>query len=164
MTTQTSDYWKLFRPVHCNMRLKAADKDLVLEELVQTLVKSKALDESLGADALKSLVEREKLASTGVGMNVAIPHVQLDGLEQVVVSLCLHPEGVEWSALAGEPVQILFTVLRPSQASAQYDPERHLDMMRWLSRLCRDADFRRFALAVKTRTELVDLLKEMSSI
>jgi mannitol/fructose-specific phosphotransferase system IIA component (Ntr-type) len=37
-------------------------------------------------------------------------------------------------------------------------------MMRWISRLSRDADFRRFALNVRTKTELVDLLKEKSAV
>lgn len=163
MTTQTTDYWKLFKAGHCNLRLKAADKDSVLAELVETMVKAKAIDASLQEDVVKALVEREKLASTGVGMNVAIPHVQIEGIDQVVVNVSLHPDGVEWAALDGAPVHILFTVLRPAQASEQYDPERHLDMMRWLSRLCRHADFRRFAMAVNNRTELVDLLKEMSN-
>jgi hypothetical protein len=37
-------------------------------------------------------------------------------------------------------------------------------MMQWIARLARDPDFRRFALKVKTRTELVDLLREMSAV
>jgi hypothetical protein len=37
-------------------------------------------------------------------------------------------------------------------------------MMRWIARLGRDPDFRRFAVRVKTKTELVDLLKEMSAV
>jgi hypothetical protein len=37
-------------------------------------------------------------------------------------------------------------------------------MLRWISRLSRDSDFRRFAVRVKTKTELVDLLKEMSAL
>jgi mannitol/fructose-specific phosphotransferase system IIA component (Ntr-type) len=45
-----------------------------------------------------------------------------------------------------------------------HDPDRHLEMMRWIARLGRDGDFRRFAVRVKTKTELVDLLKEMSAV
>ena len=163
MTTQTSDYWKLFKAGHCNLKLKGANKEAVLTELVETIVKAKVLDASKQEAATKALVEREKLASTGVGMNVAIPHVQVEGIDQVIVNISLHPEGVEWAALDGEPVHIFFTVLRPSKPGDSYDPERHLEMMRWLSRLCRHADFRRFAQSVNNRTELVELLKEMSS-
>ena len=62
------------------------------------------------------------------------------------------------------PVHILFTVIRPERGGDQHDPEQHLEMMRWIARLSRDADFRRFATRVKTKTELVDLLKEMSAV
>jgi hypothetical protein len=37
-------------------------------------------------------------------------------------------------------------------------------MMRWIARLSRDGDFRRFALRVKTKAELIDLLKEKSAV
>jgi mannitol/fructose-specific phosphotransferase system IIA component (Ntr-type) len=162
MSTKTSDYWKLFRPKSCNLKLKGTTKEEVLEEIVEHLEKNGSLPSELREAGHKALLDRERMASTGVGMNVAIPHVKLEGLDEVVVSLCLHLDGVEWSALDGEPVRILFTVLRPAKATAGYDPERHLDMMRWLSRLCREADFRRFALSVSNRTELCDLLKEKS--
>jgi len=61
-------------------------------------------------------------------------------------------------------VHILFTVLRPDRPGDRHDPERHLSMMRWISKLGREADFRRFAMTVPNRTELVALLKEMSQV
>jgi mannitol/fructose-specific phosphotransferase system IIA component (Ntr-type) len=111
---------------------------------------------------VKTLLEREELASTGVGQNVAIPHVKLEGLDEAVASLSVHNEGVEWAAVDGEPVQVLFTVLRPEHAGESHDPDRHLEMMRWVASLSRNGDFRNFAIQARTRTELVDLLKEMS--
>lgn len=164
MSTQTSEYWKLFRAKNCNLKLRADAKDDVIEEIVVHLEKNQLLQADLGGGARKALLDRERLASTGMGMNVAIPHVKLEGLDEVVVSVSLHPEGVEWEATDGEPVKILFTVLRPARASDAFDPERHLDMMRWLSGLCRKADFRRFALAASNRKEICDLLKEMSDV
>ncbi|MEO0661232.1 MAG: PTS sugar transporter subunit IIA, partial [Planctomycetota bacterium] len=112
--------------------------------------------------ARKTQLEREELASTGVGMNVAIPHVKVDGLQEAICSLSVSPEGIEWRAVDGEPVHILFTVLRPGGATDQHDPEQHLEMMRWIARLARDPDFRGFALQARTKAELVGLLKEMS--
>ena len=115
------------------------------------------------AEAKRALGDREAVASTGIGQNVAIPHVKLKGLSQPVFSLALHPDGVDWNALDGEPVSIVFAVLRPDKPNAQYDPDRHRDMMSWIASLAREPDFRRFALQVKNRTELVDLVKEMSA-
>ena len=162
MQTQAKDYWKLFKPSACSLKLKASTQEDVFEEMVSILIKAKALGPDLREPAVKALLERELLASTGVGMNVAIPHVKLAGIDEPVFSLCLSQEGLDWRAVDGEPARIFFTVLRPERAGAKFDPDRHLDMMRWISQLVREADFRRFALAVENRTALVDLLKEMS--
>jgi mannitol/fructose-specific phosphotransferase system IIA component (Ntr-type) len=157
-------FWKVFKVKSCSVALKATSKEEVLHEIVQTMIKGDALDSKLEKAAIAALIAREAQASTGVGMNVAIPHVQIAGLEQAVATVCVHPLGVEWSALDGEPVHILFTVLRPGAASASHDPEKHLEMMRWIARLGRTGDFRRFALQAKTKSELVDLLKEMANV
>ena len=163
MQTEAKEYWKLFKPAACSLDLAGTSKEEVFGELVENFVKAKCMEAALAPAARKALVEREALASTGVGQHVAIPHVKLVGLEEPVFSLSLHPAGIEWASLDGQPVMILFTVLRPERAGPRYNPERHLDMMRWISQLGRDADFRRFALGVTTKKALVDLLREMSA-
>ena len=160
--SRAKPFWKLFKPKACSNQLKASDKDGVLKEVVANLVAAGSLEEGLAPAAEQALLEREVLASTGVGQNVAIPHVKLDGLEEAVACLCVHAEGVEWAAVDGEPVRVLFTVLRPAESTELHDPERHLEMMRWIAALARNDDFRSFALQARTRTELVDLLKEMA--
>jgi mannitol/fructose-specific phosphotransferase system IIA component (Ntr-type) len=163
MRTKADAYWKLFRPSACHLSLKGTDKSQVFEEIVSNFIRAKVLSEEKRETALRVLNEREELASTGVGQNVAIPHVKLSGLEEAVFGLALHPEGVDWKSLDGEPVTILFTVLRPEGRSERHDPERHLEMMRWISNLGRLGDFRRFAMKCPTKKALVDLLKEMAS-
>jgi mannitol/fructose-specific phosphotransferase system IIA component (Ntr-type) len=162
MPIEAKEYWRLFKPAACSLRLAGANREQVFAEIVENLVKAKCLESRLRAGAQRALLERESLASTGIGQGVAIPHVKLVGLEEAVFSLSLVPAGLDWAALDGQSVSILFTVLRPERASARYDPERHLDMMRWVSQLGRDPDFRRFALGVTTKKDLVELLREMS--
>lgn len=163
MQTRSKDYWKLFRPATCSLKLRGTTKEEVFDELIEVFVKAKVLGQELALPARQALLERELLATTGVGQRVAIPHVKLKGLEQAVFSLAVHPDGVPWSAPDGEPVSLLFTVLRPEKPGSQYDPDRHRDMMSWIATLARQADFRRFALRVSNRTELLDLVKEMSA-
>lgn len=163
MRTEAADYWKLFKPSACNVKLKAAAQEDVFVEIVENLVKAKSLAAELRDSCVQALVEREGLASTGIGQTVAIPHVKIDGLEEAVVSLSVHVDGIDWRSLDGQQVHILFTVLRPAEAGPKYDPERHLEMMRWVSQIGQEPDFRRFALKVGTRKELVDLLKEISA-
>ncbi len=158
------NHWKQFKPKACSVHLKARSKEEALAEVVRNLVEAEVLPEALAGDAEQALLERERTGSTGVGMSVAIPHVKLAGLDRAVCSLSIHRQGLPWDAVDGAPVQLLFTVIRPDKKSTQHDPERHLEMMRWIARLGRDPDFRRFAVRVKTKTELVDLLKEMSAV
>jgi mannitol/fructose-specific phosphotransferase system IIA component (Ntr-type) len=157
-------FWKQFKSKACSVNLKASDKDPVLEELVDNLVRSELLEEDQREAALRALREREDLASTGVGMGVAIPHVKLPGLDQATCSLSVHKEGVEWSAIDGAPVNLFFCVLRPERAGELHDPEQHVEMMAWIARVAREPDFRRFALAARTKKELLDLLKEMAAV
>ncbi len=160
--SRAKPFWKQFRPKACSIAIKSSTKEEVLKEIVANLVSGGSLDQGLADTVEQALFQREQLASTGVGQNVAIPHVKIAGLEEAVASLCVHHGGVEWAAVDGEPVHVFFTILRPEQPGARHDPERHLEMMKWVAALARNGDFRRFSLLVKTKTELVALLKEMS--
>lgn len=157
-------YWKAFKSKSCSLELRAPTKEEVLAEIVDLLVASSALPPALKASALAALVERERMGSTGVGTNVAIPHVKLKGLESAACSIAVHARGVEWAAIDGAPVHIVFTVLRPDRPTDKHDPEKHLEMMQWIARLSRDADFRRFALRVEKKSELIELLEEKSGV
>jgi mannitol/fructose-specific phosphotransferase system IIA component (Ntr-type) len=161
---QDMSWWKQFKPKSCSVKLKAETKEAALAEIVANMVQGGTLEDGHQAAALRALEERELLASTGVGMTVAIPHVKLAGIDRVACSLSVHPEGLEWAAVDGAPANIFFMVLRPSEAGANHDPAQHLEMMHWIAKLARDSDFRSFALQAKTKTELVNLLTEMSAV
>ena len=164
MKIQAKDYWKLFKPSACALKLKGTTPEEVFAEITLNMVRSKSLREDQVPAAMQALTERESIASTGVGMNVAIPHVKLKGLEQPIFSASVHPMGLDWKALDGEPAHLIFVVLRPERAGAQFDPDAHLQVMKWIALLNRESDFRRFAMKVSTRTELVELLREMPGL
>ena len=157
-------FWKEFKSKSCSSRLKSDGKEHALEEIVDLLVKGGELEGSLRDEALDALLSREKMASTGVGMNVAIPHVKLKGIDKAICSLCVSRPGIDWDAIDGDPVNILFVVLRPERATDSHDPEEHIDRMSWIARLGREADFRRFVQKTNTKAEMLGLLKEMSAV
>lgn len=157
------DWHKRFKSKACLLKLKATSKEEALIELADHLVSGKILPKKLEDAAKKALADREELASTGVGMNVAIPHVAVEGLDEAIFSLSLAPDGLDWQAVDGEPVQIVFLVLRPEDDAEGHDPEEHIEVMRWVAGLARDADFRGFALQARTKAELLGLLKEMAA-
>jgi PTS system nitrogen regulatory IIA component len=83
------------------------------------------------------LVEREQLQSTGIGDGVAIPHGALAELGAQIASLLIVPDGVEFAAIDGQKVTILFAVVGPKRATGE-----HLKALARVSRLLRNKGFR----------------------
>jgi PTS system nitrogen regulatory IIA component len=94
------------------------------------------------------LTEREQLQSTGIGEGVAIPHGALAQLETQCAALLIAPDGVDFAAIDGEKVTILFAVIGPKRATGE-----HLKTLARVSRLLRNKSFRdRLVLAPSSNT------------
>jgi PTS system nitrogen regulatory IIA component len=83
------------------------------------------------------LVEREQLQSTGIGEGVAIPHGALSQLDAQHATLLIVPEGVDFAAIDGLAVNILFAVVGPRRATGE-----HLKTLARVSRVLRNKTFR----------------------
>lgn len=130
-------------PESVTCSLAASSKDGVLGELARLLARSMP---ETNADALRRvLVERERLASTGVGSGVAVPHGRLPGLSGMRVALAVHREGVHFEAIDGLPVQIFVAIVGPDT-----DPSAHLRLLARASRILRDEAVRARLLAAES--------------
>lgn len=138
--------------------LTAHDKDAVLGEMVDAMVAAGAVEKKFRTAIVRKLREREAQGSTGLGNGVAVPHVKEASVGQLVMGVGIASAGIPFEAIDGEPVSVLFLVLGPRGGP----PEDHLRVLRWVSGLARNADFRRFARNIKNPTELLDLLHEMT--
>ena len=87
---------------------------------------------------LEILLQREKLGSTGVGSGVAIPHGKLAKLNKVFGLFARLERPVDFDALDGQPVDLIFLLLAPEGAGAD-----HLKALARVARLLRDADVAR---------------------
>ena len=146
-----------------SVSLAVTTQEETFPELAKLLVRSGQITARQTKPLIAQFAAREKLASTGVGAGVAIPHVKLEGLRATALAMAVLPGGVPWSAVDGDPVQIVFAVVRPAEAGPAHDPKRHLELMQWIAGLARARDFRRFALAARTAEELSELLLESES-
>ena len=99
------------------------------------------------------LTEREKLQSTGVGGGVAVPHGAVPELDKQVGALLICPEPIDFDAIDGAPVSILFALVGPKGAPAQ-----HLKVLAKVSRLLRQEAFRAKLVGVHAGTEAYDLI------
>ncbi len=89
------------------------------------------------SDILTTLLEREQLGSTGVGDGVALPHGKMEGLGKIVGVLARLETPVSFDALDDQPVDLIFMLLAPANATAA-----HLKALAKVSRLFRDEDAR----------------------
>ena len=87
------------------------------KQLLQELAEAGALRTGIESHAIfESLLEREKLGSTGVGNGVAIPHAKLTGMDRMVGVFAHLNKPVAFEAVDDQPVDIVFMLLAPVAA------------------------------------------------
>ena len=112
--------------------LKVNNKKQILQELA---AKAAELSGQGERTVLEILQQREKLGSTGVGGGVAIPHGKLPKLAKLFGMFARLDRPVDFEALDGQPVDLVFLLLAPETAGAD-----HLKALARVARLLRDAD------------------------
>jgi len=110
--------------------VKAGSKKQLLQELSGLSSKQTGLDARL---IFETLLQREKLGSTGLGNGMAIPHGKFAGLDRVYGFFARLPNPVEFEANDDQPVDLVFLLLAPESAGAD-----HLKALARISRLLRD--------------------------
>ncbi len=129
---------------------RALDKPATIKVLAGLLAAGAHADASA---VERVLTEREQLQSTGIGEGVAIPHGALPQLETQFASLLIVPEGVEFQAIDGLTVNILFAVITPKRATGE-----HLKTLARVSRLLRNKAFRDQLVSVPGSKEAYALI------
>jgi nitrogen PTS system EIIA component len=143
----------ILSPESITLDLKAEGKRDALEELCRLLADAKKLPDPEAL--LQTLVDRESLGSTGIGQGVAIPHGKSPAVPAQAAALGLSKKGVDFDALDGEPVHILFLVAAPPDAAGP-----HLKALAKISRLLKDKPFRQ---ALRDAVSVDDVLKIIGS-
>lgn len=142
----------LLTPARVSTTLRVASKDDAIEALGQLLVHNSELTDA--SAVVQVLRDRESLASTGVGDEVAIPHGRLPTLTQIVAAVAIAPDGVDFDSIDRRPVRIFVAVLAPDRA-----PGDHLRVLARVSRLLRDARVRSELIAARDPAAVLDLLQ-----
>lgn len=135
--------------------LKATQKEDVIKEMVAALVKTGRIEEGTSKKVIKALMDREELGSTGIGAGVAVPHAKHDSITDLVGAFGRSKKGINFDALDGEPVHVLFLLLSSKSASGA-----HLEALAYISRLVRDEKFVKFLRDAKDVAGLRELLNE----
>ncbi len=136
--------------------LTATSKEAALKELLGAALERSAVPAKAHKPLAKKLADREAIGSTGLGNGVAVPHVKSDDITEVALVVARCSPGLEWQAIDGRSVTILFLLVSPTS-----EPEKHLQCLRWISTLARNTDFRRFLAEAEDADAMRDLLREM---
>ncbi|PIE43208.1 MAG: PTS IIA-like nitrogen-regulatory protein PtsN [Gammaproteobacteria bacterium] len=104
------------------------------------------LDESM---IFNNLLSRERLGSTGIGQGIAIPHCRLEDSDKVIGALLILDEKVPFDAIDDEPVDILFVLVVPKEATSQ-----HLELLSQVAEKFNQTDFCKKLRACKNNGEL----------
>jgi PTS system fructose-specific IIC component/PTS system nitrogen regulatory IIA component len=122
-------------PAKCiKVDLEAEDKEEAFEEMTDhfcQIARNNAREEILGA-----LREREAKMSTGIHKGIAVPHGKTNAVEDVCGFLGISRRGIDYDALDGEPVYLLFMILAPPK-----DSEKHLRILKRLAELLENPQF-----------------------
>lgn len=135
--------------------LSATDKDGVIRELVGALVESGQIDAAEQDGIVKAIMKREELGSTGIGRGIAVPHTKHPSVDQLVGTVGISTDGVDFQSLDGEKVQLFFLLISPPDR-----PGDHLRALENISRQLRDETFCRFLKQSKNANDVSELLEE----
>lgn len=112
--------------------LKVNSKKQLLQVLSERAAQLTGLSERL---VFETILQREKLGSTGVGNGIAIPHGKLSGVKQITGVFARLEQPVDFEALDDQPVDLVFLLLAPEGAGAD-----HLKALSRIARVLRDGD------------------------
>lgn len=117
----------------CTIDLEAKDKDDTLRKIAKLLRRSSefyAIDETIIYKALK---EREEMGSTGFSKGIAMPHCQLEGIENFVISLAICKKGIYFDSLDKKKSKLFVTIVGPKG-----DRNQHLKLLASCSHILKE--------------------------
>lgn len=133
--------------------LEATTKDDLLRELVQVVSNAKRGDEQ--DEILRAVRERESVLSTGIGHGVAIPHGKSAAVSELRMAAGRVAQPVEFDALDGQPVELLFLLVGPETAAGP-----HIKALSRISRLVRKDEVRDRLISARDAGEFLRTLQE----
>jgi len=141
---------------HIISELNCYDKIGVLDELSSFLKDKGKISNK--EKLLTALITREKLGSTGIGENVAIPHAKISEIDEIVTVFARSQNGVEFESLDQKPVNFIYMILAPENSTGQ-----HLKALARISRLFKNPSLRESILGAHEIDQIYSILVDEDS-
>ncbi|QRM29532.1 PTS IIA-like nitrogen regulatory protein PtsN [Microvirga sp. VF16] len=133
--------------------LRVSGKKQALQELASQSARLTGLPDNAIYEAL---LQRERLGSTGIGEGIAIPHGKLPGLTRIFGLIARLDKPVDFEALDGQPVDVLFLLLAPEGAGAD-----HLKALARAARVLREPGLIERVRATRDANALYAIMTEL---
>lgn len=131
--------------------LEARDKQSVINELVDLLDgNGLLLDKSV---VLESVLVREQTRSTGIGSGIAIPHGKCNAVKELVMTIGIAGEPIDFASVDGKPVSIVILLVSPTDQTGP-----HIQALAQISRLMLDENFKQQLEKATSGEEAYELL------
>lgn len=135
------------------LNVNAKDKNDIINKMTKLMLKTGRITD---LNAYKELVlKREEEGTTGVGEGIAIPHGKGDCVTEPGLVAMVVPDGVEYDALDGKPVNLLFMIAAPNTSD-----NVHLDVLSRLSTMLMDTEFKNKLISAKSKAEFLNIINE----
>ena len=138
------------------LHLKGKKKEEIIKEMVDRI-------DDVGEDdkekIFQKIMRREELESTGIGNGIAIPHARSEEVGKLRVLFALSKEGVDFDALDGKPVHLIFLILSPEREKNLY-----IKILARLSRLLKQPGFKKDLMNAKNEDEVIEIIKSYDVI
>jgi len=140
-----------------NIIIKASAKNRweIIEEMVDLAVKNKDIPTEDAESIKKSLIEREKTMSTGIGNGIAIPHCSTSKISNIVAVMALIQKGLNFEAIDNEPVKIIVLLIVPKDKLSQ-----HIKTFTNIAQMMNNAELREKLLELKKADAILKTLKQ----
>lgn len=133
--------------------LSNKDKQGVIEELLALALKTgKITDRSM---ALKAILDRENLMSTGLERGVAVPHAKSKAVDELTMALGISSEGIDFQSADGKPSHLFFLLLAPESAAGP-----NVKVLAQIARLTNDPSLCEALKKASSSQEVMEIIKD----
>lgn len=140
-------------PEAIRVNLQATDKEGVIREMTTALLEAGQIQANEFENIVRAILNREELASTGIGRGVAVPHTKHASVSRLVGTTAISRTGIDFASLDGEQVELLFLLISPPDR-----PGDHLRALESITQQLRDDDFCRRLKEVGSLEDMKRLL------
>ncbi len=152
---KSSHFSDFLQPSQIIFSLKAKDKIQAIEELLDVLVKKKLVKNK--KLTLTRIIDRERLESTGLGHNVALPHARVDTDGEIAIAVGKSKDGISFDSIDNKKVHLIILIVWDPSLPGLFN---HL--FAGLAKFLRYQGFRQKVLGSKNKSELCGVLSEIA--